>query len=205
MSVAAVILAAGRSTRMGANKLVADLGGKPLIRRTSEAVLASRARPVLLVTGHEPGKLAQSLAGLDVVWVRNPRHAEGLSTSLIAGIAALPDEAPAALICLGDMALIKAGTLDRIIESFEKEPSVGAIVPAYGGEWGNPVLLSRKLFDSVANLGGDTGARKLLQGRADVRVLEVEDPASLIDADTPEALVEMRRRIDDAPATGSCG
>ena len=201
MSVAAVILAAGRSTRMGANKLVADLGGKPLIRRTSEAVLASRARPVLLVTGHEPGKLAQSLAGLDVVWVRNPRHAEGLSTSLIAGIAALPDEARAALICLGDMALIKAGTLDRIIESFEKEPSVGAIVPAYGGEWGNPVLLSRKLFDSVANLGGDTGARKLLQGRADVRVLEVEDPAILIDADTPSALAEMRRRVEDAAVT----
>jgi molybdenum cofactor cytidylyltransferase len=201
MSVAAVILAAGRSTRMGANKLLADVGGKPLIRRTSEAVLASRARPILFVTGHESEKLAESLAGLDVVWVRNPRHAEGLSTSLIAGVAALPDDARAALICLGDMALIKAATLDRLIESFEKEPGFGAIVPAHGGEWGNPVLLSRKLFDSVGTLIGDTGARKLLQGRSDVRVLEVEDPAILIDADTPAALVEMRRRIGDTFAT----
>jgi molybdenum cofactor cytidylyltransferase len=201
MSVAAVILAAGRSTRMGANKLIADIGGKPLIRRTSEAVLASRARPVLLVTGYEPERLAESLAGLDLVHVRNRRHAEGLSTSLIAGIVALPDEAPAALICLGDMALIKPATLDGMIGSFEKEPGLGAIVPAYGGEWGNPVLLSRKLFDMVAALDGDTGARKLLQGRADVRVIEVEDPAILIDADTPAALAEMRRRIDHSFVT----
>jgi molybdenum cofactor cytidylyltransferase len=201
MSVAAVILAAGRSTRMGANKLIADLGGKALIRRTAEAVLASRARPVFLVTGHEPQKLAESLAGLDLVRVRNRRHAEGLSTSLIAGIAALPDAARAALICLGDMALTKPGTLDRMIESFENEPGLGAIVPAYGGGWGNPVLLSRKLFDLVATLGGDAGARKLLQGRGDVRVLEVADPAILIDADTPAALAEMRRRLDDSFAT----
>jgi molybdenum cofactor cytidylyltransferase len=197
MSVAAVILAAGRSTRMGANKLIADLGGKPLIRRTCEAILASRARPVLLVTGHEPEKLAECLDRLDLVRVCNPRHAEGLSTSLIAGIAALPDEAVAALICLGDMALIKASTLDRIIESFEREACAGAIVPACGGRWGNPVLLSRKLFGLVTTLVGDAGARKLLQGRGDVRVLAVEDPAILIDADTPEALAEMRRRIDE--------
>ncbi len=201
MSVAAVILAAGRSTRMGANKLIVDIGGKPLIRRTAEAVLASRARPILVVTGHEPGKLAESLAGLDLVRIRNPRHAEGLSTSLIAGIAALPEEAGGVLICLGDMALIEAATLDAMIDNFEKEPRLGAIVPAYGGEWGNPVLLSRQLFPLVATLAGDTGARKLLQGRGDVRVLAVEDPAILIDADTPEALAEMRRRIDPVPAT----
>ena len=201
MSVAALILAAGRSTRMGTNKLLADLCGKPLIRRTCEAVLASRARPVFLITGHESQKLAESLSGLELVCVRNPRHAEGLSTSLITGIAALPEEVTAALVCLGDMALMKATTLDGLIESFENEPGMGAIVPGLRGEWGNPVLLSRKLFDLVARLSGDTGARKLLQGRADVRVLEVEDPAILIDADTPSALAEMRRRVEEPPAT----
>ena len=201
MKVAAVILAAGRSTRMGANKLVADVGGKPLIRRTVKAALASRVRPVIVVSGHEAEKLAHVLAGLDVVWVRNPRHAEGLSTSLIAGIVALPDETKAALICLGDMPLVRAATLDAIIERFEKDPSVAAVVPAHAGEWGNPVLLSRKLFDRVPHLGGDLGARKLLQGRADVTVLEVDDPAILMDADTPQSLAELRHRIG-APSGG---
>jgi molybdenum cofactor cytidylyltransferase len=200
MSVAAVILAAGRSTRMGANKLIAEIGGRPLIRRTAEAVLASPARPVVVVIGHETEKLVESLAGLDVLRVSNPRYAEGLSTSLNVGVAALPDEALGALICLGDMPLIKAETLGNLIASFEEEPQLGAVIPAHGGEWGNPVLLSRKLFPLVVKLGGDAGARKLLKGRADVKVLEVEDPAILFDADTPSTLAEMRRRIEDAPA-----
>jgi molybdenum cofactor cytidylyltransferase len=203
MSVAAVILAAGRSTRMGANKMLADIGGEPLIRRTVRAVLASRARPVVLVTGHEPEKLAESIAGLDIVSIRNPLYAEGLSTSLIAGTAALPKSAQAALICLGDMPLIGPAVLDGLIARFEEEPGASAVVPAYGGAWGNPVLLSGKLFALVATLRGDAGARKLLQGRSDVSVLEVKDPAILIDADTPEALLEMRRRIKSPPAPAS--
>jgi molybdenum cofactor cytidylyltransferase len=203
MSVAAVILAAGRSTRMGANKMLADIGGEPLIRRTVRAVLASRARPVVLVTGHEPEKLAESIAGLDIVSIRNPLYAEGLSTSLIAGTAALPKSAQAALICLGDMPLIGPAVLDGLIARFEEEPGASAVVPACGGAWGNPVLLSGKLFALVATLRGDAGARKLLQGRSDVSVLEVEDPAVLIDADTPEALLEMRRRIKRPPAPAS--
>jgi molybdenum cofactor cytidylyltransferase len=202
MSVAAVILAAGRSTRMGTNKLTADVGGEPLIRRTAEAVLASRARPVVLVTGHEAEKLADAIVGLDLIAVRNQRYVEGLSTSVIAGIAALPEETRAALICLADMALVGPAVLDALIARFEAEPDAGAIVPACEGRWGNPVLLSRKLFGLVATLRADAGARKLLQGRDDVRVLNVEDPAILMDADTPEALQEMRRRIDKTRRVG---
>ncbi|MBV9569224.1 MAG: nucleotidyltransferase family protein [Hyphomicrobiales bacterium] len=195
MSIGAVILAAGRSTRMGTNKLIAELGGKPLIRRTVEAVLASRAHPVIIVTGHETQKLVEALAGLEVLRVGNPRYAEGLSTSLNIGLASLTDEARAALICLGDMPLIEPATLDKLIESFEKEPERDAVVPAHGGEWGNPVLLSRKLFPLVATLRGDMGARKLLQERNDVRVLEVGDPAILRDADTPEAFQDLQGRV----------
>ena len=202
MSVGAVILAAGRSTRMGANKLVVDIGGKPLIGRTIEAVLASRARPVIVVTGHETEKLAKSLVGLEVMQVRNPRHAEGLSTSLNVGLGALPRMARGALICLGDMPLIKASTLDLLIGEFEKDEELVALVPALGGEWGNPVLLSRSLFPQVAHLQGDMGARKLLQGRDDVMVMEIDDPAILIDADTPSALAELRGRIGTLSGDG---
>ncbi|MFI5011454.1 MAG: NTP transferase domain-containing protein [Hyphomicrobiales bacterium] len=201
MSVAAVILAAGRSTRMGRNKMLADLDGETLIRRTVRAVLESRARPVFVVTGHEPEKLAEALAGLDVSWLDNPRFAEGLSTSLVTGIGAVPQGASGALICLGDMPLVGAGLIDTLIARFENEPRVGAVVPAHGGQWGNPVIVSRALFPEVATLAGDAGARKLLRGRRDVTVVEVADEAVLIDADTPRALSELQHKMRRLPRT----
>jgi len=198
MSVAAVVLAAGRSTRMGSNKMLADLRGEALIRRTLEPILASRARPVIVVTGHEPQLLARAIAGLEATPVHNPRYAQGLSTSLIAGIAAVPETASAALICLGDMPLVGAHLLDRLIAAFEVASAAGAVVPARAGEWGNPVLVGRRLFPLIGDLEGDAGARKLLRGRPDVTVLEVEDASILTDADTPEALQRLRRGTDAA-------
>jgi molybdenum cofactor cytidylyltransferase len=195
MSVAAVILAAGRSTRMGENKMLADLGGETLIRRTVRAVLGSQARPIIVVTGHERDKLAGTLAGLDILAVDNPRYGEGLSTSLIAGIGAVPQRASGALICLGDMPLIGAHVVDALIARFEEAPAAGAVVPAHAGEWGNPVLISRRLFPELTRLGGDVGARRLLHGRSDVLVLGIEDASILVDADTPEALSEVRRSL----------
>src|SRR5262249_11992539 len=91
--IAAVVLAAGRSTRMGSNKLVAELNGKPLVRIAVEQALASRADPVVVVTGHERERVEKALAGLDVRFMHNPNFAEGLSTSLKAGLAAVPSEA----------------------------------------------------------------------------------------------------------------
>jgi len=196
MSIAAVILAAGRSTRMGENKMLADIGGEPLIRRTVRTALASRARPVILVAGHERERLAEAVLGLDISVVDNPRHGEGLSTSLIAGIAVVPREARGAVICLGDMALIGPPMIDALIARFEERPAAGAVVPAHEGEWGNPVLISRRLFAEIAMIEGDAGARALLRGRRDVLLLETQDPSVLIDADTPEALAQMRRRIE---------
>ncbi|SEE48999.1 molybdenum cofactor cytidylyltransferase [Rhizobiales bacterium GAS191] len=195
MSIAAVILAAGRSTRMGANKMLADIDGEPLIRRTVAAVLGSQANPVILVSGHEAKALTEALAGLDLLHVHNPRYAQGLSTSLIAGIGAVPQSAAGAVICLGDMALVGAGIIGALMARFEQVPAVGAVVPVHAGEWGNPVLVARKLFPEIVTLSGDAGARKLLQGREDVEVVEIADDAVLIDADTPAALESMRAKL----------
>ena len=107
--IAAVILAAGRSTRMGGpNKLLAEIGGKPLVRIAAEEALASRARPVIVVTGHQRDKVEAALEGLDVQRVHNPDFAEGLSTSLKAGLAAVPDDVDGAIVCLGDMPQVDA-------------------------------------------------------------------------------------------------
>ena len=193
MTIAALILAAGTSSRMGTNKLLEPLGERPLVRHVADAVFASHARPVVVVTGHQAAAVEAALAGLDVRFAPNPDYARGLSTSLRAGIAALPETVPAALVCLGDMPLISPEVIDRMIAAFVEKPDRIAAVPVHEGKWGNPVLLSRALFGAVAALEGDAGARKLLvEHRNAVLEVPVESLSVLTDLDTPEALAKAR-------------
>jgi molybdenum cofactor cytidylyltransferase len=198
--VAAIVLAAGRSTRMGGpNKLLADIAGKPLVRIVVEEALASRARPVIVVTGHERARVEAALAGLDVRLVHNPDFAQGLSTSLKTGLAAVPAPADGAIICLGDMPQVRAGLIDRLIAAFD--PARGALiaVPTLEGRRGNPVVWSRRFFTELAELEGDVGARHLIgtYGEALVEV-PVTDSAALVDIDTPEALSAVKAEIESA-------
>src|SRR3954464_8399978 len=120
--VAAVVLAAGRSTRMGGpNKLLAELDGKKLVRTVTEQALASRAREVIVVTGHQAELVEQALSDLDVRFVRNPDFAGGLASSVKAGIAAVAEGVEGAVVCLGDMPLVSADLLDRLIGMFEPD------------------------------------------------------------------------------------
>jgi molybdenum cofactor cytidylyltransferase len=189
--IAAIVLAAGRSTRMGrANKLTAEVGGKPMLRWAVEAALASRARPVLVVTGHQEGEVGAALAGLDVSLVANPDFALGLSTSVKAGVAAVPADCDGALVLLGDMPRIEASHLDRLIGNF----AAGAIVvPVHDGRRGNPVLWPRDRFPELMQLEGDAGAKRLIAAHGDaVREVEMDTTAILADVDTPEALQRLR-------------
>ncbi len=193
--IAAIVLAAGRSSRMGpANKLVADLGGKPMVRHAAEAAIDSGASPVVVVCGHEEPAVRAALAGLDVRFVSNPAHAEGLSTSLKAGIAALPEETDGVVVMLGDMPLVRAAFIRRLVAAFEAEPGGLAAVPIHDGDWGNPVVIARALFADVAGLTGDAGARKLLEQRKDTVIEVPADDSVMLDADTPDALEALRRR-----------
>ncbi|WP_186416717.1 molybdopterin-binding/glycosyltransferase family 2 protein [Bosea sp. CS1GBMeth4] len=188
--VAGLVLAAGRSTRMGAgNKLLQQVRGKPLVRYAVEAQLASRAAPVVVVTGHQRDEIRAALAGLDVVFADNPAFAEGLSGSLKAGLAALPGEVPGVVVSLGDMPNVTAGVIDRLAQAFADRPDAFAVAPTLLGQRGNPVLLSRALFAEVATLEGDQGARRLLDAAGDaVEEVALDDPAIALDIDTPEAL-----------------
>jgi molybdenum cofactor cytidylyltransferase len=194
--IAAIVLAAGRSTRMGAtNKLTADLDGKALVRRVAETALEAGAAPVVVVCGHERDAVCACLSGLGVTVVDNPAYAEGLSTSLKAGIAALPEETDGVVVMLGDMPLVAPAHVRRLVAAFEAEPAGLAAVPVHDREWGNPVVLARALFAEVASLGGDAGARKLLLAHRD-KVIEVPigEEAVSLDVDTPEALAALRAR-----------
>jgi molybdenum cofactor cytidylyltransferase len=193
--VSAVILAAGRSTRMGGpNKLLAELGGKPLVRIVTEQALASKAEDVIVVTGHQAEQVEKALQGLRVKFVRNPDFAAGLASSVKAGIGAVPQNADGAVICLGDMPLISAHLIDRLVEGFAPERGNLIVVPVSDGRRGNPVLWSRRFFNELMALDGDIGARhrNARHGEA-VAEVAVEGFGAFLDIDTPQALAEAQR------------
>lgn len=190
--IAAVVLAAGMSTRMGANKLLQDWRGKPLLRWTVESALASEARPVVIVTGHEAPQTEAVLRGLDVVVVRNSEYRDGLSTSLKAGLSALPATADGALILLGDMPEVSPALLNRMIAAFSPADGRSICAAVHDGRRGNPVLWGRSLFDEIAAVTGDAGARHLLRVHEE-QLCEIEaDETVLRDVDTPDALARLR-------------
>jgi len=195
-NVAAIVLAAGRSTRMGGpNKLLAEIGGKPLVRIAAVEALASRVREVIVVTGHQRESVAAALQGLPVKLVHNPDFAEGLSTSLRAGLAAVPAEADGIVVCLGDMPQVTASLIDRLIAAFDPAHHALVVVPTLKGKRGNPVVWSRRFFADLAQLEGDVGARHLIAANAEVVAeVPVEDAAALTDVDTPEALRALGAR-----------
>ena len=187
--VHAVLLAAGRSSRMGgSNKLLADFGGKALVRRQAERVLASRARSLTVVVGHEASRIRDALAGLEVAFAYNPAFAEGLASSLQRGVAALPEATAGALIVLGDMPEVSAENLDRLIGAFERASGSAIVRATHEGKRGNPVILPRSVFPDIEAIEGDTGARHIVESSA-CEVIDVEiGRAASVDVDTPEAL-----------------
>jgi len=194
---AAIVLAAGRSTRMGGpNKLLADVGGRPMVRIAVEQALASKARPVIVVTGHQRERVEEALAGLPVTFVHNPDFAQGLSTSLKAGVAALPQEADGVIVCLGDMPQVDAALIDRLISGFDPERGALVVVPTIAGKRGNPVVWSRRFFAELAGLDGDVGARHLIATYPEAVVeVPVDGNAAFTDIDTPDALEAVRAEL----------
>ena len=197
-NVAALVLAAGRSSRMGGpNKLLAEIGGRPLVRIVTEQVLASRARPVVVVTGYQRERVEAALAGLPVDFVHNAAFADGLGTSLKVGIAALPAQADGAIVCLGDMPQVDAAMIDKLVGALVPDKGALIAVPTIDGQRGNPVVWSRRFFPELMAVEGDIGARHLI-GRYGEAVTEVPltGTAALTDVDTPEALEKVRAELE---------
>jgi molybdenum cofactor cytidylyltransferase len=194
--VAAVVLAAGQSRRMGRqNKLLAEIDGRAMVTHAVDALLASRAAPVIVVTGHEAEEVRTALGERPVQIVSNPHYADGLSTSLKAGLAALPDDAEGVLVGLADMPRIKPAQIDRLIAAFNPLEGRAIVVPTVRGKRGNPVLFATRFLPEMLQIGGDVGARHLIGEHEDEVVeIEMEDDAALLDIDTPDALSALRKR-----------
>lgn len=191
-----IVLAAGRGTRFGSEpKLLSRLDGKPLVRHVAETALAARLGPVVLVLGAHAAAIRAALTGLDLAMADNPRYADGLSTSLLAGLAAMPDGVEAAFVLLADMPRITPAHLAALARAYRAaDPAPAAVVPVHDGRRGNPVLLNRRLLAAdLAALGGDQGAGRLLARRSDVLAVAM-DAAVAADIDTPEALAALEGR-----------
>jgi molybdenum cofactor cytidylyltransferase len=191
--VSALVLAAGTSSRMGSNKLLADFHGRPMVAHTVSRIAASAVETISVVTGNQAELIEKALSGNDVSFIHNPHFSEGLATSLRAGVAALMNDCDAILVCLGDMPLIDPKDINRMIAAFNAAEHRSIVVPVHGRSYGNPVLWGAEHFSSLLACEGDRGARGLLEklGEEVVDVV-VENAGVMLDADTPEALNVLR-------------
>jgi molybdenum cofactor cytidylyltransferase len=173
----------------GTNNLLATIDSVPILLRVVDALRSSRARPIVVVTGHEAKEVEQVLSGAPIKCVHNPDFASGLSSSLRRGLAALPEESEAVLICLGDMPHIKATHINRLIDAFDPTQGRAICVPTWRQQNGNPVLWARHFVPEMMRLSGDHGARQLFERHRDVlHYVEMSDAGVLLDVDTPEDL-----------------
>jgi CTP:molybdopterin cytidylyltransferase MocA/ADP-ribose pyrophosphatase YjhB (NUDIX family) len=191
MNVTAIVLAAGTSSRMGQPKQLLPFEGKSLVRRAAEAAIGSKARQTLVVTGAASPQVDAELAGLAVMLVHNDAYAEGMSTSLKAGLRAVRPEVDAVVVLLADQPFISSEIIDGLID-LHALTEAKIVRPRYGGEPGNPVLWDQSLFRELMEQTGDQGGRALLQEyRDEVVWLDLPDARLQTDVDTPEAYANL--------------
>lgn len=190
-AAAGIVLAAGRSSRMGAHKLLLPLGGRPLVAYAVNTALASRVHPVLVVLGHQAEQVRAALPPGAYHIIENPQYAGGMATSLRAGIAAVPSGAMGAIVLLADQPVLRPEHVKRLLAEAKTAPD--AIVAAsYDGQRGNPVYFPRALFGKLLAVEGDEGGRSVIARHQErLRLVELA-PEAALDVDRPgeyEALV----------------
>lgn len=199
-----MVLAAGRSSRMsGGNKLLEELGGRAIVARAVDALLAAGAEPILVVTGHDAARVERALARRPVRTVRNPRPDDGMGASLTLGVVALERLGPppdGVLVALGDMPHVAPEDVQALVRAFEQSGPQAIAVPVHAGRRGHPVLFGASHLAALRRLEGDRGARAVLDARAP-RVVEVpvHGRGVLVDVDTREELEALRADLPRKP------
>lgn len=194
-SVSAIVLAAGTSQRMGAaNKLLLPYHGRPLVRHVVRTVAASAADEVIVVVGHEAGRVRDALVGLPVRIVHNDRYAEGMTTSIQTGVGAASPDGAGYMICLSDLPLIEPADLDRLIAAFrDAEDERRIVMPVFEGRQGNPVLFASAHRAEILAHDEPDGCRAIVRRhREHVLRVEMPDDHVLLDIDTPDAYDRVR-------------
>ena len=184
----AVLLAAGRSERMGPNnKLLLNVDGIPLVRKSAISIINSNVTSMTVVTGFDENKIVNALSGLNVNFVKNINFREGLSSSLKAGLANITPTPSAVIICLADMPKIQPEHINQLIENFDPLKGWEICIPTNDGKRGNPVLIGSRFFPYIFETSGDFGAKQVMKQHSD-KIVEVEIGTSDIhfDIDTQD-------------------
>ena len=188
-TVVGVLLAGGTSSRFGdANKLLADVGGEPLVRHAARTLLGADLDEVVAVLGYEADAVDAALSDLDLRAVRNPDYGEGLSTSVARGVVAARERgADAAVFLPGDMPGVETATVDLLVDAHRAGLGT-ALAAAHDGRRGNPVLFDREHFEALLAVEGDVGGRAVLVGSEGAALVEAGDTGVVEDVDTTEDL-----------------
>jgi molybdenum cofactor cytidylyltransferase len=194
VKVAAVVLAAGSSSRMGRNKLLLELAGEVVVRRAVRAAVESGVDRVVVVLGHEEALVRAALAGLPHVAIVNPDHAQGVGTSLHAGVRRAAQEADAVVVVLPDMPFVSAEMIRALVER-HRATGAPVVVSHYGAVQAPPTLFHRTLFAELLATPGDRCAKQVV-GRHEAEAVVVEQPAdALPDLDVPADYDRVRTRL----------
>ena len=192
--IAGVLLAAGSSRRMGTgSKLLAPVGGTPVVRHGAENLLAAGLAPLVVVLGAAEAGVREALSGLEVRFVRNPDHGRGMASSIVAGVGSLDPEVDTLVLALGDMPGVRPATVSNLLRAF-RDSRCNIAVPVYQGVRGHPVVFGLGAYRAeLLGLRGDSGARSILGAHAqDVLSVPVTDPGVRIDVDTPADLAALQ-------------
>lgn len=190
--IATVILAAGQAKRMGRLKQLLPWGKDTILGKTIDLFQQANTGPIYVVVGSQATAVKEALGERQVVWVHNPDFAQGMSSSLQAGLGALPEETEAVLLALGDLPLINPDTVRKMVVLF-RQGRHPLVVPRYQGRTGHPVLIAKEFFPQLMVLKGDQGARGLLKEKQElVCYLEVDDPGICQDIDDPQTYARLR-------------
>jgi molybdenum cofactor cytidylyltransferase len=191
--IAAILLAAGRATRFGSQKLLAPLDGEPLVRNVARRLLDAPLDEVLVVVGSEGAEVRAALDGLPLRIVENPAFADGMSSSLHAGVRALAPGTDAALVVLGDQPGVTPSLVGALVTEWRRS-GLPIVAPLYVRERGTPVLFAAAIFPELLGVEGDDGARSVVErdvGRVALVRFGRDTP---VDVDTAEDLARLQRR-----------
>jgi len=192
--VAGIVLAAGSSTRMGRNKMLLELEGEPLVRRAVRAALSASVGPVLVVVGHEAARVSVAVADLPCSVVLNPDHAQGARVSLQVGVRAVPEEARAAVVVLGDMPFVTGAMIRGIVERY-REGLPRLVVSRYGSVTAPPTLFDRSLFPELLEMTGEECGKQVVRAHQHEAARCVWRDKAVADVDVAE---DYERLLDDS-------
>jgi molybdenum cofactor cytidylyltransferase len=196
--IGAIVLAAGASQRFGPdNKLLASIGGEPLVRRVVQALMRGDIPDIVVVTGHERPLVEAALDALPIRFAHNENWASGMASSIVSGVSALPAAIDGAFIVPGDMPFLTAKVIERLTEVFDERHRASIVYPATsGGEQRNPVLWPRRFFGDLAALSGPQGAKQLLAALGEECIAVAADDHVFADIDTEADLAAARAQLE---------